>query len=265
MQRLDESLRRQLLLHDAAYVGKPFPLKGDIAVAIQANVRHLALLLLNTEIADRASRAAAFCGALIEAVREPHIKEQVACARGCFHCCTTYVSTSLPEVFNLARAVRGKVGTEARIHDAAARARAMPQLQREVTRVICPILEEQACSEYAARPVVCRAVLSTSLESCLRIFQQGGREPFPSPASLGGLRSYVVMILRAALRLAELPHQNFELTHALTIALTVPDSEARWLAGENIFAGVAMDQMELQDSPINKIVEGLAGAVRPTI
>jgi Fe-S-cluster containining protein len=264
-QRYDAAIRRQLLMDDQSIIGRPFAIVGDNARAIQANTRHLALMLLDSASKERASRAAAFAETLLDANLGFHLKEPVACARGCSHCCTTYVSTSLPEVLRLAQAVRAKADTTARINAAAARSKAMPQLQREVDRVVCPILVEHACSEYAARPMVCRAVMSTSLESCVRIFTAGSAEQFQQPASPGALRTYLVIIMRAALVIAGLPHQNFELTHALEIALADPNAEERWLAGEPIFASVAIDRLDLETSPLTKIVDGLANAVRPTI
>ena len=265
MERLDASIRRQLLKDDEAWVGKPFDLSGDNARAIQSNVRHMTLMLLDTAVKDRASRAAAFAEELIEVTMDKHVVQPVACGRGCFHCCTTYVSTSLPEVFHLAKAVRGNAAMTERITAASARARAMPQMQREVDRVICPILEDNACAAYSNRPAVCRLVLSTSLESCLRIFQQGSGEKFMFPDQLSAVRAYMAIIVRAALVLSGLPYQNFELTHALEIALTTEDAEARWLAGEPLFAAVAMDKGEQQASSLMGLVNALAKAVRPTI
>ena len=265
MQRLDESIRQQVLMDDQSIIGRAFPLSGENARAVQANTRHMALILRDGASKDRASRAAAFAEMLMDVSIGQHLKEQPACARGCFHCCTTYVSTSVPEIFRLAREIRGRTATIAGVVAAATRAKAMPQLQREVNRVPCPILDDNACSAYAARPLVCRAVLSTSLESCLRIFQQGAAEPFSAPPSLGALRSYLLIMLRAALVLNNLPYRNYELTHALEIALASDDSEDRWLAGEDIFKDVAVDRLDQEDSPLTKIVAGLAGAVGPTI
>ena len=265
MERLDITIRQQLLKDDVQHIGRPFELAGDNARAVQANTRHMALMLQDSAIKDRASRMAAFAEALIDVNLHHHVKEPVACARGCSHCCTTYVSTSLPEVFRLAQAVRGKGMTHARVIAAAARAKAMPQLQREIDRVNCPILDNHACSEYLHRPVVCRAVLSTSLDTCERIFLKGSNIPFTAPPSLGSLRSYIIIMMRAAMVLAGLPHRNYELTHALQIALAQANREERWLAGEPLFDDVAIDQLDQETSQFTKIVDGLAGAVRPTI
>ena len=265
MERLDITVRRQLLYDDQQIVGQAFAVVGDNARAIQANTRHMALMLLDSKVKDRASRMAAFAEGLADANINHHVAEPVACRRGCSHCCTTYVSASVPEIFRLAQALRGKGMTQARIIAAAARAKAMPQLEREIDRVICPILDNHACSEYLARPVVCRAVLSTSLPTCEQIFLKGESVPFTPPPSLGALRSFLIIMMRAALKLAGLPYRNFELTHALQVALATKDSEERWLAGEAVFADVAIDRLDREASPLTKLVDGLAGAVQPTI
>ncbi|MBY0508887.1 MAG: YkgJ family cysteine cluster protein [Rhodospirillaceae bacterium] len=264
-ERLDASVRRQILIEDQAWIGKPVDISGANPRAVQANVRHMALMLMDTAVKDRASRAAAFAEHLIDATMAQHVTQPVACAKGCSHCCTTYVSSTVPEVFNLARAVQGNAGAIMRIVKASARSRAMPQLQREVDRVVCPILEDHACSAYANRPVVCRAVLSTSLDSCLRIFTQGIGEPFKYPDNLGPVRAFMTVMVRGALFLSGLPHQNIELTHALEVALTTTHAEERWLAGEPIFAGVALDRGEQNPSSIMGLVNALANAVRPTL
>lgn len=266
MERLDASIRRQLLKDDEAFIGQPIEIFGpNIGRTVQANTRHLALMLLDSAVKDRASRAAAFMENLADISSHKHVTAPVACGKGCSHCCTTYVSTTLPEVFNLARALRGKEAVTARIKEAALRSRSMPQLQREVTRVICPILENHACSEYLSRPVICRAVMSLSLETCQRIFVQGVGAPFTPPPNLDSVRAFLVVMMRAALMLAGLPHQNFELTHALETALAAEDTEERWLNGEPVFAAVAVDQADQAQSKLNTIVGGLVEAVRPTI
>ena len=38
-----------------------------------------------------------------------------------------------------------------------------------------------------------------------------------------------------------LPAECYEFHHGLRIALEIPDAENRWLAGEDIFAGVARE------------------------
>ncbi len=85
------------------------------------------------------------------------------------------------------------------------------------------------------RPVVCRYVLSKSLEACVRIFTQNSHETQPFPDGATGIRSTVIVMMKAAMALADLPHQHVELSQALAAALSVDDPEARWLAGEPLF------------------------------
>jgi hypothetical protein len=108
-------------------------------------------------------------------------------------------------------------------------------------------------------------VLSTSLESCVRIFTQGVGEPFKYPDHLGAVRAFMMVMVRGALVLSGLPHQNIELTHALEVALTTTHAEERWLAGEPIFAAVALDRGEQETSTVMGLVNALANAVRPTL
>ena len=262
--RLDRHQRRAILKDDAAWVGKPLKFGGDPR-AIQANTRHLALLLIDNPRKDRASQFAAFAETLLDATVGHNVTGPVACARGCSHCCTTFVSATAPEVLRLARAVRGDAAKVARVDAAGRDAQSIPQAERERRRIVCPILENQACSAYASRPVVCRYVLSTSLPACVRIFTQNSTEALPYPDGATGLRSTVVVIMKAAMVLAGLSHQHIELHHALATALAVEDAEARWLAGEPVFEAVAVDQVDRESSHLKGLIDALVGAVRPTI
>lgn len=265
MERLDPSARRLLLQEDQNWVGTPLEIAGNNGRAIQAHTRHMALMLLDMKSPDRASRAAAYAETLIDATMHKNVTQPVACGRGCSHCCTTYVSTSLPEVLRLAQGIRGNAAITARVAAASARSQSMSQMQRELDRIQCPVLEDHACAAYLHRPTVCRAVLSTSLESCITFFESGSARPFTYPDQLGVVRSMIMIILRAALVLGNLPHQNYELTHALEIALATENAEARWLAGEPLFADVAVDRGEENSGKLPGLVNALVRVVRPTL
>ncbi len=265
MTVITPELKAALLRDDAALIGKAYPLQGDNARAIQANARHIGLLLRDTSIPDRASRAAAFAENLLDANIKAHVTGRVECARGCDHCCKTYVSASIPEILLLARAVRGQTAKTARVNAAAAKSSSVQQYVREDLRLPCPMLENRGCSEYLSRPMVCRAVLSKSLDTCMRIFELKTGEPFTAADASATVRMMSIIILRAGLILGKVPYQNVEMNHALAIALADETAEARWLAGEPVFAAVAVDAGDTQPSPFSKIVDGLVGALRPTL
>lgn len=265
MDIITPEMKAALLRDDAGLIGKPFSLAPDNARAIQANARHLGLMLRDTSVPDRASRAAAFAEALLDANLRTHVTGQIECSRGCDHCCKTYVSATIPEILNLANAVRGKAQKTARVNAMAERSCSVQQYVREDIRLPCPILENRACSEYATRPLVCRAVLSKSLDTCLRIFELKSGEPFADADNSASIRMYCLVVLRVGLILGGLPHEHVEMNHALAIALADETAEARWLAGEPVFAAVAMDLADTKSSPLSKVVNGMVAALRPTL
>jgi Putative zinc- or iron-chelating domain len=262
--RLSAAERSQLLKEDEAWVGKPF----DVALnprAMQANTRHMALTLLDTRLEYRASKAAAFAEALISNIMSAQVTETVACGKGCSYCCNTYVSATIPEVLNLAGALRANQARVARVQAAAVQSRHTPQHLRESSRIPCPMLEDRACSEYLHRPISCRYLLSTSLPACIRILQDNQAEAFPFAGEVVTIRSSIVIMMKTALILSGLPYQHVELNQALAVALRHDDSESRWLAGEPLFDGVPADQAEQATSQVAGLVNFFVTKLRPTL
>lgn len=264
-ERMDRGKRRQLLKDDQAFIGKAFSMDSRSVRAVQANTRHLTLMLLDTKFKHRASRAAAFAADILDATMAKKTEGAVACSKGCYYCCKTYVSVTIPEIFRVADAVRGKAEKTARVRQAALDSGPISQPNREITRVVCPILEDKACSEYAPRPLVCRAVLSKSLEACLRIFEHNSGEMVPFSDNTTDIRGYVVIMMQAALRLSGLPHVHYEMNQALAVALDHPDAEERWLAGEGLFAAVPVDGHDLTRSALSSMTDMLVDNIRPTL
>ncbi len=262
-ERLDRAKRRQLLKEDQAWIGKAVDL-SDVRT-IQANTRHLTLMLLDTGIKRRASKAAAFASQLLDTTMSKHNPQPVACSKGCDYCCKTYVSVTIPEILRLAQSVRKQPEKSTRVGEAATASAAIPQGEREVKRVVCPILEDKACSEYLVRPVACRAVLSKSLETCLRIFEQNSGEPFPFTDDTTDIRVYIVAMLQASLMMSGLSPLHYEMNQALAVALAHEDAEDRWLAGEALFADVPVDEADIKPSGLSAMIHALVANVRPTL
>jgi len=262
-ERLDRAKRRQLLKEDQAWIGKAIDL-SDIRT-VQANTRHLTLMLLDTGVKRRASKAATFAAQLLDSTMMKQDAKPAACTKGCYYCCKTYVSVTIPEVLRVAHAMRGQAEKSARVAEAATVSAGIAQGAREVNRVICPILRDKVCSEYMTRPLACRAVLSKSLETCLRIFEENSGEPFPFTDGTTDVRVYAVAILQASLMLSGLSHVHFEMNQALAVALREPDAEERWLAGEALFAGVPVDEADLKPSSLGAMTHALVENIRPTL
>ncbi len=263
-ERLTRARRRQILKEDEPWIGKALNLKA-IGRGMQANTRHIVLTLLDTGLNRRASRAAAFAGDLLDVTLASQVQAPFACAKGCSHCCRTFVSATVPEILLVAHPIRAKPPTRERVTEAAAQCKAIPESRREIERVQCPILDDHACSEYKDRPLVCRSVLSNSLEACVRIFRANSGEPFPHAGPTLNIRAHMVVMMQAALMLSGLPHKHYELNQALAVALSRSDAEEQWLAGEPLFAGVAVDSADASTSPLTGSVQKLVATLKPTI
>lgn len=262
-ERLSRAHRRQILKDDAPWVGRPLT-PGAPDRALQANTRHLALMLRDTRERDRASQAAAFASQLLDTTLA-QIKEPAACCKGCSHCCRTLITATIPEILRLARAIKGEDRIVKRALAAAEHTGKLSHPAPNSARAVCPVLEDGLCSHYAARPLVCRALLSGSLAACLRIFVDDKPEAIPHVAPSVEARAYVLLMLQAALRLAGLPHRHYELTQGLAVALTQDDAEARWLAGAPVFAAVEVDEADARSSRVAVMVERLVAAIQPSL
>jgi hypothetical protein len=106
----------------------------------------------------------------------------------------------------------------------------------------CPLLRDDLCLVYAARPATCRTAVSRDVAACERAFRLGSEnEEIPTPTFYIEMRAGYSLALAGALRRAGFPAAAYEYNAALNAALGAPDAEAAWLAGEDIFAGIACD------------------------
>lgn len=197
----------------------------------------------------RASQAAASFVALYErSVAQIPLPQPLACRSGCAFCCHSFVSASAPELFLLAEEVKRQNPDQldqvvARIEAAHQATRGLDKESRSRSRA-CVLLIENMCSAYAGRPIACRAFASFSVEKCEQAFRTGS-DDIPMPAMNMQLRGACNQALASALARVGLPSQGYELTGGLLRVLQTPDAERRWLAGENILAGVQVDEASL--------------------
>jgi Fe-S-cluster containining protein len=168
----------------------------------------------------------------------------LACRRGCAHCCHTFVSARAPEVLFVKGAIPGRDREAARIavEEAHAATGTLGPGARGGLARACPMLRDGACQVYAARPMTCRMAVSQSAEACARAFAPGaGPMQIPIPEHYPTLRRGYSIALAGALRRAGFPAWSYEFNAAMRTALAVPDAEAAWLAGEDLFADVPRD------------------------
>ena len=202
--------------------------------------------ILRGKMPGRAAKAAKAAHEFFEiSLHNNPSKFPIACAKGCAFCCHVAVTASAPEIFLVAAKIREmpedrQEETLNRVRAADQRTRQMTSRQRGSNKIPCGLLIDGACSVYEARPGACRGFSSTSAEICRRGFE-GEAVQVNTPAVWTVLRGAHKQALWGALAAEKLPAEYYEFHHALRIALEVPDAENRWLAGEDIFAGVARE------------------------
>lgn len=220
--------------------GLPDPCADEVLIGAGLVLRRQ---LQDAKCAEPASEAAAVAAELLDRSNALLERDQrVACRRGCAHCCVTVASVSPPEIFRVAgwlrrnRAGSPELGREAVLARCVEKSR--PTLAEMFTaKVPCPALVDNECGVHPARPLACRQFFSLSVGACIRKFgHDEGEVPFLEPAIHRGM--LIRILLFGAARSLGLPDTAYELAGALRVALCEPQAERRWLAGEDVFAGV---------------------------
>jgi Fe-S-cluster containining protein len=193
---------------------------------------------------SRASKAAKWAHEFFEtSLKRNPSEHKIECAKGCAFCCHVSASATAPEIFLIANTIRERHGSDfdsvrARIRATERLTHGLSPFERGRRRLPCALLVDKACSIYSARPGPCRGMSSTSVKACERSFA-GEKVGIPTPSVWTVLKGAHLQAIWAALVAVELPHHSYELNEAICVALNAPDAEARWLKGEDIFAGVA--------------------------
>ena len=170
-------------------------------------------------------------------------RDSIACRKGCSHCCKMWVSATAPEIFHLVGAMRK---ARLNIPTILEKSRVTESLDFDARATAihdCPLLAGDTCTVYSARPVVCRTAASSDADICRRGYLELSGEPIPMPAFFNVQRVGYWMALRGAFLHAGLRLEAYELNAALVVAIETEDAERRWLAGENVFAGVQQDPL----------------------
>ncbi|HXF53630.1 MAG TPA: YkgJ family cysteine cluster protein [Hyphomicrobiaceae bacterium] len=181
----------------------------------------------------------------------------LACRKGCAYCCYAAVMVTAPEAFHLARAVR--TGKAASFLARAAATAGMTAAERFGRKLPCPLLKDNLCTVYAARPLSCRRVTSFAVEPCREEYEGLGGDILLPRAPVAHAGNAQIPLL-AALKASGHPPRLYELAAAVTLVLDTENAEARWLAGEDIFAGIGA--CEEPPRELTSLIDRLAGEVR---
>lgn len=169
-----------------------------------------------------------------------------ACKKGCSYCCAIEAFARPVEIFSVARFVRlaaqhrmlGNIDTfTAKLR----RVYGEDPEERYRKRKECPFLFDGGCAVYAVRPLMCRFFVSRDPDRCIR-FSQGSEDD----VRYEQIRVIAVVAcgrgLSASLGAKGILDGSYSLVGGVAKVLRVPDLEARWLRGEDVFADVRMDK-----------------------
>ena len=256
---LSAAQRRALAEQDARWLGLPLPGSSDPA-PVAAHMRHLAKLLGPGRKASPAAAAAHWSQLYDRTVPQGF---DLACRQGCAHCCKQSVAVYAPEAFRIAALVRERTQTVAAMREAAEKLKDAPPDAGQIRWLSCPLLSENLCTAYDARPLNCRAFVAVDLRECISTFVMMGNTGVRMPVPFTNIRTFCHMLMMAALRLAGRSIATYEMNAAVGRVLETPDGEARWLAGEDIFEDLA------QKTPLPPDIEAEIGRlvtfVAPTV
>lgn len=233
------SERKRLQRREAEALALPLNLASRDPRSIALHVRHVAHLLRDPKARSPSTDAVRHITSLFDRSIPAPAQNAIACRKGCSHCCTQMVTLTAPEAFFVAAQLRDKPEVIAAIHDANAKTRGLTMEQRLRTGLMCAFLKDHACSIYGSRPLGCHGFVSVDLNACIAAFVNGAEPNIPMPGEFVQALYANRILLMAALRLAGLPDVAFEMNEALSAILLQENAEARWYAGEDIFAGVA--------------------------
>lgn len=166
---------------------------------------------------------------------------EVQCRAGCSFCCHQNVDVTIPEAILVAL----QLGNEADLRRDAVLAAAdafrdLDDDTRVATGKPCPLLVDNRCSVYNARPITCRSHTSPEAARCQQAMAslEAGEGPLPIVVyeTLRFLCGGEQGAIRGICRDLGLQYDMVELTQTLAAIIRDPKLIERWAAGERVFA-----------------------------
>jgi Fe-S-cluster containining protein len=258
---LNRKERKRQSKEDEKLVARGIDPKATSADSAVAMARQLHALLEGAKKEGNVTPAVTYLHAKVNSTITDLRDIPVACKKGCSHCCHIWVSVTAPEAIHISKRLRQRPepvldrvkAVHLQTKDAQFGAGNRPA-------VPCPLLSDGICSIYEFRPKACRFHASQNVTICERAYRLS-HEDIPTPLVHQRMRATYAVALACALRRATLPYGAYELTAALTRALEREDIEAAWLAGEDVFAGVLREPVDVfQLQPAQVIYQHAFGA-----
>ncbi len=168
---------------------------------------------------------------------------KLVCRAGCSLCCGLRVDVFAHEVFLLAHHIRAHFSPAemaallARLAPHADRVRALTPFEHATQNITCPLLKDGCCTVYEARPHSCRRHHSLDFAACQFTYDNPTDLEFPGAHDLELFRTLTGAMQESFDVYADFGYDStiYELSTALTEALTTPASWRRWRDKERAF------------------------------
>jgi Fe-S-cluster containining protein len=232
----------------------PQPIQGELralvhqlAGMLRAETVALAAPAMKQEPGARLTTVLALMKVLVFGRAEQTVQDvlesgtPVACSAGCTACCYQSVEATIPEAILIAlRLADPEDPRRERVLAAAETFKGLSARERRRTGRPCPLLQNDRCSVYDDRPLMCRSVLSSNAEGCRAslLSALAGREELPNDYFIAAqyfIRGDVAA-LQGICKDLGLQHEVFDLVQMLAALIREPEIIERWLSGERVFA-----------------------------
>ncbi len=201
-----------------------------------------------------------------ESVHLPMV-ETLACKRGCAWCCRGIkVDVTVPEAVLIAEFLRWSLSAEHfqaiadEIREAARVAQTMTIDQRWQAQTPCPLLDEESgtCLVYQVRPMRCRGHNSTNADACALAARNPTKSlGVPVDQNFKGFYDAMTAGQVEGMRRANADDRTFELSNALSVAMTAENAAVRWQRGERVF-DVAHYTIEDEEESHRRAVDAIS-------
>ena len=204
---------------------------------VQSEETSLVELLLNElqQAADTAER-------LLQQ-RPQQERARIACGPGCGSCCVVNVSTLLPEGVAISRYLqtfseKTQQQLDERLETLWQRVRGLDDAERLAVQSQCAFLDEQgSCMVYPVRPLLCRSITSTDVNSCreaLSVAAFDEQKPVLMYQYQQQLYESLFIELAEKLEGRDLDGRSFQLSGLVRFLRKNPTAEAELLAGRRL-------------------------------
>jgi len=173
--------------------------------------------------------------------------QKIDCRSGCSFCCYFKVDAQPHEIFRLVDFLRERF-MDQDIAEIKAKAEAnskktvnMSAEQQMTTNIPCPLLKDDKCICYEARPIMCRKHHSRDVSLCRQMFHNPSLElPNAEIAQISIPLAAVITMAQGAYGRKKYDARPYDLSSALFEALSNPKCEKRWRDGKSAFPKTAL-------------------------